>query len=117
MTKATQLLLVWINTLGIIAFVYLASREWPPPDQRGLPGAAGDAIVWTITVFPVIAIAFILNIAWLMLVFTHRKKGKMKLQMVVWLVAILSWYGALRYDTYRSYNGEDIKQGKTTSLH
>jgi hypothetical protein len=98
MSKRTTLIWVLPNILGIIAYLYLSSSAWVPLQEP--TGGPGDAIVWMLTAFPVIAACSLFNVIWIIVIVVKRKKHWKPV--VVWLLCVSAWYTAHRYDEYRS---------------
>jgi hypothetical protein len=97
MSKKAALIWVLPNILGIIAFLYLSSWSWLEP---GAPaGGPGDPIVWMLTAFPILAACSILNVIWIIRIVVKRDRHWKSA--VVWLLFVLAWYSAYRYDVYR----------------
>ena len=57
---------VLINFGAAILFLAVSSHFWAPKELADIPGAgAGDPIIWGLTIFPMLVIIALVNIAWL----------------------------------------------------
>ena len=83
------LVLLGLNAIGAGAYVLLASRAWVIRQEceAGLNSITGEPIVWFISIAPVIAIFFLLNLGWGTIILKRRqwKIGRM------WLTAAAIW--------------------------
>ena len=67
----TRSLMAWVaaNVIASAAFLHLASWTWLEPNLRGEHAArGGDAVVWMLGAFPVLAAAALANVVWLGLI-------------------------------------------------
>jgi hypothetical protein len=102
--KTTDLLqaqLYWVipNLIGMALFLWFASRTWLEPKLRGVAEAsAGDAFVWGVTAFPILAVFIIVNAVWLIRLVYQGLKTKRWLTM--WAFALISvlWLTAFMLD-------------------
>lgn len=101
---------IFANLLGILLYLYLASKLWAPVGERGLEGGPGDPIIWTTTALPVLVLFSLLNIAWFLLIVLRFKKKKSWQPLIIWLVVILAWFGANRHDAHQQYTGDAVKK-------
>jgi hypothetical protein len=106
---------VGLNIAGIALFLYFASKIWAPPGDQGLMGGPGDPLVWGFTAAPVLLLCVLINILWISLLVVGLIRGTSWRPIVIWMLVFVAWYGAMRLDVYRSYNGscfEQISGGK-----
>jgi hypothetical protein len=99
-TLSQRMVLIWVlpNALGIAAYLYLSSWTWVSSNE---PGGPGDPIVWMFTSFPILAACTILNVIWIIRIFVGR--GKRWRLASIWLLVVIAWFSANRYDAYRSH--------------
>jgi hypothetical protein len=83
------------NVLGIFAYLWLGSWTWTPPQERALQvDTPGDAFVWALSALPVLAMFFVLNIGWGLIVLIRQqwKSGR------AWFLVAMIWFIALAID-------------------
>jgi len=102
---------IWIavNIVGIVLYLYFASRIWAPPGESGLEGGPGDPFIWVISAFPFLAVCFIVNIIWLALMLFKLRKSSAWIGLLLWIFLMAAWLGANRYDVYRQYTGSPVQ--------
>jgi hypothetical protein len=91
-TQSISITLLALNAIGAVAYVFRASPSWAIPEERGLHSITGEPFIWFIGVLPVVAIFFVLNLAWGALIVARRqwRSGRFwLLAAVVWLIAVL----------------------------
>lgn len=91
---AQPIALLVANAVGGILYVFAASRGgWVIPAERaaGISTVTGEPFVWGLHVFPIVAVFFVINVAWaIILARKHWSGGRFwLLAAVVWLVAIV----------------------------
>jgi hypothetical protein len=90
------LVLLALNAIGASAYVFLASHAWVIPQEceAGINTTTGEPFVWFISIAPVIAVFFLLNLAWGTIILRRRqwKIGRM------WLAAAAIWVVAAIID-------------------
>ena len=63
------------NVIASAAFVYFSSLTWLEPELRGQDVArGGDAFVWMLGAFPVLAFSALANAAWFALASRERRR-------------------------------------------
>jgi hypothetical protein len=69
------LVLLGLNAIGAGAYVLLASRAWMIRQEceAGLNSVTGEPFVWFISIAPVIAVFFLLNLAWGIIILNRRQ--------------------------------------------
>ena len=89
-----SLALLVLNAIGAIAYVFWASPSWAIPEERGLHSTTGEPFIWFLGTLPVVAIFFVLNLAWgaLIVARRHWRSGRF------WLLAALCWLVAVSVD-------------------
>jgi hypothetical protein len=89
-----SLVLLVLNAIGAIAYVFRASPSWAIPEEPGFHSTAGEPFVWFLGILPVVAIFFALNLAWAALIVARRhwRSGRF------WLLAALCWLVAVWVD-------------------
>jgi hypothetical protein len=79
-----------LNVIGAILYVWLASRGWRIPEEKGIIPITGEPYVWAIGVFPIWAIFLLLNVIWAVLIIKSRQweNGRLwLLNLPIWLIA------------------------------
>jgi hypothetical protein len=97
-------LTIWtvINLAAAALFTYLASWTWLEPNLRGEEVArGGDALVWAVAAFPVLAVALIADIAWLVLVARERARQRAPWPYPFIVIIAATWIAALVVDRLR----------------
>ena len=88
-----------IDTIGIVAFLVLASRSWIEPELADVPGASGgDAFVWAGLVFPVLGIVALTHIAFAAVASRRLAKAKRWREPAVLILSSIAWFVALLFD-------------------
>jgi hypothetical protein len=62
--RPTDYALIALNLVGAIVYVCLASRAWAIPQERGLHSETGEPFVWALSVIPIFASFFVVNVVW-----------------------------------------------------
>src|SRR3954467_9417699 len=78
---------VVLNTVGIIAYLYLSSWTWVPSGEP--TGGPGDPFIWMFGAFPVMVACSVLNMIWIVRILVGR--GKRWKPTVVWLLFMVAW--------------------------
>jgi hypothetical protein len=108
--RLIEWLLAVVNVTGIALFLVSASLIWAPPEEKGLYGGPGDPIIWTFFAFPFLAICtlfnFVMSRGVLIQLFYYRDWRPF----LLWLMIIAIWFGAIRYDASRHYDGSWVSQ-------
>jgi hypothetical protein len=97
-------LTIWMvaNVLSSAAFTHLASWTWLAPNLRGVGAArGGDALVWMLGAFPVLAFAALSNAIWLAFASKERLRhsGVWPISSIMVVAAV--WISALVVDHLR----------------
>ena len=79
--------LLAFNLLGAIVYVFLASRAWAIPRERGLHSETGEPFIWFLSVAPIVAIFFVVNVIWGVLILVRRQWPRG----YFWLLTALMW--------------------------
>jgi hypothetical protein len=85
--------LIAFNFVGAIVYVCLASRAWTIPRERGLHSATAEPFIWFLSVAPIVAIFFVVNVIWGVLILVRRRwrSGYLwLLTALIWLVAAVT---------------------------
>jgi hypothetical protein len=86
--------LIALNLVGAIVYVCLASRSWAIPQERGLHSETGEPFVWALSVMPIFAIFFVVNVGWGAFIVVRRQWRRGYL----WLLTVLIWLVAAAID-------------------
>lgn len=105
--KSENKIWVLINIVLICLYLYFASWIWAPLGVKTFQaGLAGDPIVWGGTAGITLIVCSLVNLAWLARLLWGLHKGRKKWRpILIWVLVILSWFGATRYDYYNQRNG------------
>ena len=78
-----------LNAFGASAYVLLASNAWVIPQEceAGIRTITGEPIVWFISIAPVVAAFFLLNLVWGIVILRRRKWDTARL----WLATVAIW--------------------------
>lgn len=110
MTSSKVVCWLAINILGIVLYLYFASKIWAPAGEAGLVGGPGDSFIWVLTALPVLAINSLINVVILLFIFVTSQKNQIWKFSIIWIFVVTAWFGAYRYDVYRQYTGEQLAQ-------
>jgi len=89
-----NLALLVANAVGAIVYVLRASPSWAIPKEHGVVPITGEPFVWFAGTLPIVAIFFVLNLAWMGLIVARRRWRSGRF----WLLAALSWLVAVCVD-------------------
>ena len=89
-----NLTLLVLNAVGATVYVFRASHGWAIPEEHGVVPITGEPFVWFAGIFPVVAIFFVLNSAWVALIVARRRWRSGRF----WLLAALCWLIAVWVD-------------------
>jgi hypothetical protein len=95
------------NAFGILLFVYLSSWGWAPGGDTGALGGPGDAIVWGLSVFSVLLVWSIFNLAWSVRIASSVLHKRDLSALWIFALVLVLWYVAFVYDRSRQYSGGD----------
>jgi hypothetical protein len=85
------LTLLLLNAVGATFYVLRASPSWAIPEEHGVVPITGEPFVWFAGTLPVVAIFFVLNLAWVGLIVARRRwrSGRFcLLAALCWLIAV-----------------------------
>jgi hypothetical protein len=85
-------MLLVLNFLGAIVYLWAASHGWVRPEQREF--VSGEPFIWFVFVLPVSVIFFVLNLTWGAFILA-RKQWRIG---IFWLVLVPIWLVALTID-------------------
>jgi len=88
--------LLVLNFIGAIVYVVRASNGWVIPRERelGLHSVTGEPFIWALSIFPVCAVFFMLNLTWGGFILA-RKQWRTG---ILWLSTIPIWLIAAAVD-------------------
>jgi hypothetical protein len=92
--RPTDYALLALNLVGAIVYVCLASRAWAIPRERGLHSETAEPFIWFLSVAPIVAIFFVVNVIWGALILVRRQWPRGYL----WLLTALIWLVAAVID-------------------
>lgn len=98
-------ILLAVNIPGIVLFIYFASGVWAPRGQEGLYYDAGDSAAWALTAFPILAASTLVNLVMSRSVSIHLFYYRDWRLFSLWLVIIIVWISAYKYDSSRHFDG------------
>jgi hypothetical protein len=101
-----------LNVLCIGVYLFFSARFWAPSAERGLLGGPGDPIIWGLTAFPVLVLAFLFNLIWLVFSVSKRGGASRRHFIVLWFCVLAIWLGAIKLDRFRQYNGSAVLHQK-----
>jgi hypothetical protein len=85
-----------VNVAASFTFIYFASWTWLEPNLRGEDVARdGDAIVWVMGAFPVLAASVIADGVWFVLVALERAKRGASWPAPSLVIIVAIWVAAL----------------------
>jgi hypothetical protein len=92
LTQRTSLILLALNGMGAVLYLWWASHAWVNPTERamGIHSIAGEPYVWALGVFPIWAVFLLLNAIWgaLILCWREWRSSRLWLWVVpIWLIA------------------------------
>jgi hypothetical protein len=91
----SRMLLV-LNTLGAVIYVFRASPSWAIPQEHGLISPTGEPFVWAAAVFPILAAFLLLNLIWGIVILVRKQWFNVRL----WLLTTPIWMVAIGIDFY-----------------
>lgn len=94
LTQRTSLIMLILNGMGAVLYLWWASHAWAIPQERamGIHSITGEPLVWAIGVFPIWAVFLLLNAIWGVLILRWRQwsSGRLWLLLVpIWLIAVV----------------------------
>ena len=99
------------NAFGILLFVYLSSWGGAPEGGAGALGGPGDPILWGLSVFPVLLVWSIFNLAWSVRIASSVLRKRDPRALWIFALVLVLWYIAFDYDRSRQYSGSDVPGG------
>lgn len=90
--RQISIIMLTLNVIGAVAYLWLASRGWRIPEEKGTIPVTGEPFVWAIGVFPIWAIFLLLNAIWGLLILRSRqwRSGSLwLLTLPIWLIAVV----------------------------
>jgi hypothetical protein len=95
-TQRQNVMLVVANVVGIVVFLWLGSWTWWPAEERrlGIYSITAEPFIWAISALPVLAICFLLNVSWGIVILSRRQCNSGR----NWLLVAMIWFTALAID-------------------
>lgn len=96
LTQRTSVILLALNAMGAVLYLWWASHAWVIPQERalGIHSITGEPLVWASGVFPIWAAFLLLNAIWGVLILRWRQWGSGRL----WLLLVPIWFIAIAID-------------------
>jgi hypothetical protein len=93
-SKRLGVVMLTVNALGAVVYVFLASHGWSIPQERGLHATTGEPFVWALYVWPILFVFLLVNLAWgvIILLGRHWSGGRL------WLLTAVLWSIAVAID-------------------
>jgi hypothetical protein len=90
------------NVFTASTFLYFASWTWLEPNLRG-EGVArgGDVVIWALSAFPILLVAFAANLIWLAMVARERRKAGLRWPSAFLTIVAGVWISAVLVDRLR----------------
>jgi hypothetical protein len=88
--KSQDMMFMAANAVGILLYLWLASRGWRIPLEHGMVPVSGEPFVWALAL-PVLGIFFLVDIVWGVFLIRGRESRRRLwwlLTLAVWLLAI-----------------------------
>jgi hypothetical protein len=108
-------LLILVNALGLIAYIFFASWLWVAPGQEGPYHDARSDLLWGLLVFPLLAVCTLVNLitsrSVLMHLFLYRDYRLFSL----WLVIAIVWFGAVKCDLGRHFADDHLPRQESSN--
>jgi hypothetical protein len=82
------------NAVGIVLYLWLASRGWFRPEEPGI-SFTGEPFVWALAL-PVLGVFFLADVVWGGLLLRGRESKRW----LWWLVTAVAWLLAIGIDFY-----------------
>src|SRR5580658_4260328 len=91
-----SLALLVLNFIGAANYVVAASNGWVIPQERelGLHSVTGEPFIWALSIFPVCAVFFVLNLTWGGFILARKRWQSV----IFWLLTIPIWLTAAVID-------------------
>ncbi len=93
-TTRVDLILLVLNVLGAVLYLWRASLSWVISQEKGLNSTTGEPFIWAVAVLPIFVLFLLLNVSWGVFVLRRRQWSSGRL----WLLAALVWLIAAGID-------------------
>jgi hypothetical protein len=90
-SQSASMVLLALNVVGIVAYLFRAYPSWARSEEQGLIPTSGEPFVWFAGILPVVIIFLVLDAIWGALIILRRESRAGRwwiLAAVAWLVAI-----------------------------
>src|SRR5258708_12309772 len=76
LTQRKNVILLLVNIVGVVVFLWLGSWTWMPPEERrlGIHSVTGEPLIWAFSALPVLAIFFLVNVSWGAVILPRRQR-------------------------------------------
>lgn len=91
--RALDVVFMAANSVGIVLYLWLASRGWRIPEEHGMIPVTGEPFVWALAL-PVLGRFLLADAAWGVFVF----RGRAPKRRLAWLVTVVVWLFAIVID-------------------
>jgi hypothetical protein len=96
-------LLILVNVPGILSYMFFASWFWIPQGQEGSFHDARDDLFWGLLAFPFLAVCTLVNFLTSRSVSINSLYYRDFRQIGLWLLIVVVWFGAVKYDLGRHF--------------
>ena len=89
--KLSNVILLSVNLAFALLDIWRSSFSWAITQEKGLHSTTGEPFIWAIAVVPVLAVVFLINAPWGLLILRRKQwdSGRLWIAVgVIWLVAI-----------------------------
>ncbi len=108
-------LLILVNLPGILSYIFFASWLWVPAGQGGPFHDLRDDLLWGLLAFPFLAICTLVNFIMSRSVLIHLFLYRDFRQISLWLLIVVAWFGAVRYDLGRHFDSGGMANEESVS--
>ena len=93
-TKRMNAILLSVNVVGALLYIWLTSYSWAIPQEKGLNSTTSEPFLWAMAVLPILAVALLINVPWGVVILRRRQWSSGRL----WLIVAVIWVIAIAID-------------------